>query len=81
MNSHVIPQGPQETITNGTLGARPTLILYAETDLVLTALIYEFQAAPANAGAIAAFTLKAGRYLYYVKSCAFTGTATVTYKR
>ncbi len=79
MNSDILPQGPQETIVNGTIN-RPVLIVYAETNLVISNLVYEFQATPAHANAVAGFTLPAGRYLCYVKSCTITGTATIVYK-
>lgn len=78
MNNQIIPVGTQETITNGTV-TKNILVIWAETDLVITNLIYVNQASPANAGAIAGFTLGAGRYLCHVTNITFTGTATVCY--
>ena len=78
MNSNIIPQGPQETITDGAI-THSAQVIFAETDLVITNLVYIFPANPANANVITGFTLKAGRYLFNVKSMTFTGTATVVY--
>jgi hypothetical protein len=80
MNSHIVPVGPTETITNGTIAGRPIEIVQAETDCVITSLIYQFPATPPNAGVVNAFTLKAGRYLFKVASLIFTGTATIIYE-
>ena len=79
MNSDIIPQGPTETIVDGTV-TREALLVYAETDLVITDLLYQFQADPPHANAVDAFTLAAGRYLPGVKSLTFTGTATIIYR-
>lgn len=78
MNNQIIPRGPQETITNGSI-AKNILCIFAETDLVITALVYISQATPAHANVDNAFTLTAGRFLSHVKSLTFTGTATVIY--
>jgi len=79
MNSNIIYLGPQETVVGGTI-TRPILIIHAESDLVITGLVYIHQAAPAAPGKVAAFTLGAGRYLTHVKGLTFTGTATIIYK-
>lgn len=79
MNSSIIPQGPTETIAGGTM-SRVALVVSAETDVVISAIIYDFPAAPPNASVVAAFTLKAGRNLFNVRSMTFTGTATAIYR-
>lgn len=82
MTDNIIPVGPQETITNGSITtARSARIVWAETDLVITGLTFQFQAAPAGTGAVNAFTLLAGRYLFDVKAMTFTGTATIMYRK
>ena len=78
MNNEIIPLGPTEAITNGTI-SRKALVVTAETDLVITDLVFGYPASPANAGAVDAFTLLATRSLFNVKSMTFTGTATVIY--
>lgn len=78
MNHDVIPLGPTETVTDG--NAKGALALFAETDLVLSNLAYQYT--PGNTGntPLTGFTLKAGRYLFYVKNVDFTGTATIIYQ-
>lgn len=78
MNSDVIPVGVTETVTTGTVTG--AILIEAETDLVISAITYKFPPTTANAAAVTAFTLKAGRHLFNVASIAFTGTATVTYR-
>lgn len=78
MNSNIVPNGPQETITNGVVD-RPALLIYAETALVITDLIYMHPASPPATGVVNGFTLAAGRWLGRVASMTFTGTATVIY--
>jgi len=78
MNSNIIPVGLTETVTNGTV--TKALLVEAETDLVISAITYKFPPTTANAGAVTAFTLKAGRHLFNVDSITFTGTTTVTYR-
>lgn len=79
MNSQIIPTGLSETITDGTITDKKVLVLTAETELVITGLVYQFPADPPNAAVVAAFTLPAGRSLFRVKSVTFTGTATAIY--
>lgn len=79
MNSNIIPEGPTETITNGTV-TKDTLLMMAETDLSITAIQYLFPATPATPVATSVFTLKAGRHLFNVATINFTGTATFYYK-
>lgn len=81
MNHQVIPLGVTETITNGTITDQEVLLLSAETELTVTDLVYQYPKTPANAGAVDAFTMAAGRHLFYVKSITFTGTATVIYTK
>lgn len=77
MNSKIIPNGPTETITNGTV-AKVALLVMAETDIVIS--VIEFvRPFPLNAHAVSAFTLKAGRHLFNVRSMTFTGTGTFIY--
>jgi hypothetical protein len=81
MNHDVIPQGPTETITDGTIqdGA---MAVFAETDLVITNLAYQYPKTALGAGTpLTGFTLLAGRYLFYVKAMTFTGTATIIYQK
>lgn len=78
MNKQIIPTGPTEVITNGTVTAN-ILIIEAITDLVITNLVFINPKQPANAGVDAAFTLPAGGHLFYVESLTFTGTAQVVY--
>jgi len=78
MNSDIVPQGPTETVTNGTVD-RNALMVFAETALVISEITYEFPASPANAGAVTAFTLPVGRVLCRVDRMVFTGTATFIY--
>ena len=80
MNNQIIPQGSSETITDGTITNKEVMLLMAETDLAITGLVYAKQTDPANAAAVDAFTLKAGRHLFNIKSVIFTGTATVIYR-
>lgn len=81
MNSNIIVNGPAETITNPAVAVtRVAQLIEAETDMVISAITYQFPAAPPNAQAVSAFTLKAGRHLFNVSSIAFTGTGTFTYR-
>lgn len=83
MNSHIIPQGVTETCNGATILAAantPILLLLAHTDVVISAITYLHPPTTPNAGAISAFTLGAGGYLFNVKAITFTGTATLTYR-
>lgn len=77
-NSNIIPQGSQEVVVNGSL-TQKALMVQAETDLAITALVFEFPASPPNAGVVDNFTLKAGSRLFHVKGMTFTGTASIIY--
>lgn len=79
MNSNIIPQGPIETVTDGSYTDKHILIIMAETDLTISNIVYKWEPNPAGTGKINAFTLKAGRFLPHVKTIAFTGTATVVH--
>lgn len=79
MNSDIIPQGDTETVTDGAI-TRPVLLFTAETDCVISAIVYLLPADPPNPTKVTAFTLKTGRWLANVKSVAFTGTATAIYR-
>lgn len=80
MNDQIIPTGTTETVTDTTIN-KDILVLTAETDVVISAVVYSFEAVPANAAKVSAFTLKAGRTLFRVRSITFSGTATVIYTR
>jgi len=79
MNSHIIPVGNQEAITDGTdvLGV---LLLEAITAVVVTDITFLFPPTNANAAVVTAFTVPAGGHLFNIASITFTGTATVTYR-
>lgn len=79
MNSQIIPTGPAETITDGTIANRKVLMLTAHTELTITGLVYQTPATPPNAGVVAALTLAPGQSLFRLKAVVFTGTASVVY--
>lgn len=79
MNSNIIPVGPTETVTDGTI-TQPMQVVAAETDLTISAIVYQFPVT-GTTGAVSAFTLKAGRNLFNVKSITYVGTATLIYRK
>lgn len=80
MNSHIIPVGNQEVITDPASPVLGVLLLEAITEVVVTDITFLFPPTNANAGAVTAFTLPVGGHLFNMASIEFTGTATVTYR-
>lgn len=78
MNANIIPQGSQESITDGSLTAK-ALVVFAETDVVISNLVFRYPPSTPNDNNVDTFTLKAGRWLGHIESMDFTGTITVIY--
>ena len=83
MNSDIIPQGPSELVGAGAL-IRDALLIKSTgaASTVLTSIVFDFVAAPANAAAVTGCTLTTGDALYNVKTCTIgSGVAYVIYRK
>lgn len=80
MNSNIIPAGVTEVVTGNNVVASACLFVLALADTDLTAVVMQFPATFPNPGATNAFTLKAGSYLFNVKSFGYTGTLQLVYR-
>lgn len=81
MNNNIVPQGTTEVINDGAIVTKKVLMLKALTDLVLTNVVFQWPATPANANVQDAFTLPAGNWLGYLAGFELTtGIAHVIYQ-
>jgi hypothetical protein len=80
MNSNIIPVGPSEIVTGAAAVTRECMLVSAEEDCVLTNVQFVHKPATAHVQATTSMTLKAGRWLAFVRSFDMTsGTVTLIY--